>query len=285
MSLFAPGHRTCSGCGAAIAIRNILDVTGKNVVIATATGCLEVTTTPYPETSWEVPWIHCLFENAAAVASGIEAALKKKGKRDTKVIALGGDGGMVDIGLQCTSGALERGHKITVICYDNEAYMNTGIQRSGATPYGASTTTSPPGKVSIGNQTFKKDVAGIAAAHHIPYVATASISYVNDLREKVKKALEKQPSYLHLHVPCPIGWGFDSSKTVEIGRLAVETGAWMLYEIEDGVVKNVFKPGKIKPVAEYLKAQKRFKHLKEEDIKKIQDWIDNRRRELEQNII
>lgn len=284
MSLFAPGHRTCSGCGPAIAIRNILESTGKDVIIANATGCLEVTTTPYPETSWKVPWIHCLFENAAAVASGIESALKSLGNSKTKVIALGGDGGMLDIGFQCMSGALERGHKITVICYDNEAYMNTGVQRSGGTPYGANTTTSPAGKVSIGNETFKKDVAAIAAAHHIPYVATASIAYPADLKKKVKKALELQPSYLQVHAPCPVGWGFASSKTVEIGKLAVDTGAWQLFEIEHNQVKNIFRPKESKPVADYLRTQKRFKHLKDEDIAKIQTWIDEKKKQLESNI-
>ena len=284
MSLFAPGHRTCSGCGPAIAIRNILESTGKDVIIANATGCLEVTTTPYPETSWKVPWIHCLFENAAAVASGIESALKSLGNSKTKVIALGGDGGMLDIGFQCMSGALERGHKITVICYDNEAYMNTGVQRSGGTPYGANTTTSPAGKVSIGNETFKKDVAAIAAAHHIPYVATASIAYPDDLKKKVKKALELQPSYLQVHAPCPVGWGFASSKTVEIGKLAVETGAWQLFEIEHNQVTNIFKPKESKPVADYLRTQKRFKHLKDGDIAKIQTWIDEKKKQLESNI-
>jgi len=282
--LFAPGHRTCSGCGPAIAIRNILEATGKDVIIANATGCLEVTTTPYPETSWKVPWIHCLFENAAAVASGIESALRSQGNTKTKVIALGGDGGMLDIGLQCMSGALERKHNITVICYDNEAYMNTGIQRSSGTPYGARTTTSPPGKVSIGNETFKKDVAAIAAAHHIPYVATASIAYLPDLRNKVKKALELQPSYLQVHAPCPVGWGFASSKTIDIGRLAVETGAWELFEIEHNHVKNIFQPKEIKPVSEYLKTQKRFRHLKDEEIEKIQGWVDEKRKQLETNI-
>ncbi len=282
--MFAPGHRTCSGCGPAIAIRNILEATGKDIIIANATGCLEVTTTPYPETSWKVPWIHCLFENAAAVASGIESALKSCGNTKTKVIALGGDGGILDIGLQCMSGALERKHKITVICYDNEAYMNTGVQRSSGTPYGASTTTSPPGKMSIGNETFKKDVAAIAAAHHIPYVATASIAYLPDLKNKVKKALELQPSYLQVHAPCPVGWGFASSKTIDIGKLAVDTGLWELFEIEHNHVRNIFMPKEIKPVSEYLKTQKRFRHLKEEEIEKIQAWVDEKRKQLETNI-
>lgn len=273
---FAPGHRTCSGCGEAIAIRLILEATGKNVIIANATGCLEVTTTPYPETSWKVPWIHVTFENAAAVAGGIESAMRALGKTGTKVIAIGGDGGMVDIGLQCISGALERGHKITIITLDNEAYMNTGVQRSGATPFGASTTTSPAGKQSRGNDTFEKDMPAIVAAHHIPYVATASIAYPMDLQKKIKKALEKQPSYLHIHVPCPVGWGYDSSKTVEIGKRAVETGCWNLYEIEDGKMNFTFKPKDRKPVGDYLKGQKRFKHLTDADIAQIQKHVDEK---------
>lgn len=273
---FAPGHRTCSGCGEAIAIRLILEATGKNVIIANATGCLEVTTTPYPETSWKVPWIHVTFENAAAVAGGIESAMRALGKTGTKVIAIGGDGGMVDIGLQCISGALERGHKITIITLDNEAYMNTGVQRSGATPFGASTTTSPAGKQSRGNDTFEKDMPAIVAAHHIPYVATASIAYPMDLQKKIKKALEKQPSYLHVHVPCPVGWGYDSSKTIEIGKRAVETGCWNLYEIEDGKFTYTFKPKERKPVSEYLKGQKRFKHLTDADIAQIQKHVDEK---------
>lgn len=273
---FAPGHRTCSGCGEAIAIRQILEATGKNVIFANATGCLEVTTTPYPETSWKVPWIHVTFENAAAVAGGIEAAMRALGKTDTKVIAIGGDGGMVDIGFQCISGALERGHKITIITLDNEAYMNTGVQRSGATPFAASTTTSPAGKQSRGNDTFEKDMPAIVAAHHIPYVATASIAYPMDLQKKIKKALEKQPSYLHIHVPCPVGWGYDSSKTVEIAKRAVETGCWNLYEIEDGKTNFTFKPKERKPVSEYLKGQKRFKHLTDEDIAQIQKHVDEK---------
>jgi len=273
---FAPGHRTCSGCGEAIAIRLILEATGKNVIVANATGCLEVTTTPYPETSWKVPWIHVTFENAAAVAGGIESAMRALGKTDTKVIAIGGDGGMVDIGFQCISGALERGHKITIITLDNEAYMNTGVQRSGATPFCASTTTSPAGAQSKGNDTFEKDMPAIVAAHKIPYVATASIAYPMDLQKKIKKALEKQPSYLHVHVPCPVGWGYDSSKTVEIGKRAVETGCWNLYEIEDGKMSFTFKPKDRKPVGDYLKGQKRFKHLTDEDIAQIQKHVDEK---------
>lgn len=270
-SLLAPGHRTCAGCAAPLAIRNILEASGKDVIIAESTGCVEVCTTPYPETSWRVPWVHVTFENAAAVASGIEAALKAKGK-GTKVIALGGDGGLLDIGFRSISGALERGHKLTIICYDNECYANTGVQRSGSTPWGASTTTSPAGTQSIGNDRWKKDAPAIMAAHHIPYVATASIAYPEDLQKKLRKALDNQPSYIHIHSPCTVGWGFDPSKTIHVARLAVQTGLWALYEIEDGVKTHTLKP-KMMPVDEYLTLQRRFRHLKPEDIKFIQGKV------------
>ena len=274
--LLAPGHRGCAGCGATLGVRLALKVLGKNTIAVSSTGCLEVITTPYPETAWEIPWIHVAFENAAAVASGIERALKAKGKTDTTVVAFAGDGGTADIGMQALSGAMERGHNIIYICYDNEAYMNTGIQRSGATPYGASTTTSPPGKKSFGEDRPKKNMPFIMAAHGVPYVATASISYPEDFMKKVKKAKETEgPAYIHLHQPCTTGWGFDPSKTIEIGRLAVETGAWLLYEIEEGEFRITYRPIQRKPVTEYLDAQRRFKHLKEQEKAKIQEYIDN----------
>ena len=274
--LLAPGHRGCAGCGATLGVRLALKVLGKNTIAVSATGCLEVITTPYPETAWEIPWIHVAFENAAAVASGIERALKAKGKKDINVVAFAGDGGTADIGMQALSGAMERGHNIIYICYDNEAYMNTGIQRSGATPYGASTTTSPPGKKSFGEDRPKKNMPFIMAAHGVPYVATASISYPEDFMKKVKKAKETEgPAYIHLHQPCTTGWGFDPSKTIEIGRLAVETGAWLLYEIEEGEFRITYRPIQRKPVTEYLDAQRRFKHLTEQEKAKIQEYIDN----------
>lgn len=269
--LLAPGHRTCAGCGAVVAVRQLLRATGKNVVVCESTGCMEVTSTPYPETSWRVPWIHVLFENAASVASGVKEALKKQGKDDVKVIALSGDGGMVDIGFRALSGAMERGHDILFVCYDNEAYMNTGVQRSGATPFGASTTTSPCGEESTGKQEWKKNVPFIAVAHGLKYVATASIGYPEDFQNKVKKALSiKGPKYIHVHCPCPIGWGFNTAKTITYAKSAVQTGLWALYEIEDGKLKVSMKP-ELKPVKDYLKGQKRFKHLKEKDIEHIQE--------------
>lgn len=277
----APGHRGCAGCGAALVVRLALKQSGKNTVVIAATGCLEVMTTPYPETAWEVPFIHVAFENAGAVASGVERALKAQGKEDVNVIAFGGDGGSVDIGLQSISGAMERGHNLTYICYDNEAYMNTGIQRSGATPWGASTTTSPSGSVSYGEDKPKKNMPMIMAAHGIPYIATASISFPEDFMQKVKKATEtKGPAYIHINQPCTTGWGFEPAKTIEIGRLGVETGFWPLYEIENGEFRVTYRPTERKPVVEYLKSQKRFKHLGEDEVEKIQEYVDNQCEEL-----
>lgn len=279
--LLAPGHRGCAGCGASIAVRLALKALGRNTVAISATGCLEVMTTPYPETAWEIPWIHVAFENAGAVASGVEAALKIQGKDDVNIVAFGGDGGTVDIGLQSLSGAMERGHDFTYICYDNEAYMNTGIQRSGATPYGATTTTSPLGEDSFGEDKPKKNMPMIMAAHGIGYVATASISYPEDFMRKVKKAAAIDgPAYIHVNQPCTTGWGYDSSKTIEIGRLAVETGAWVLYEIEDGEFNITYRPTERKPIVEYLKAQKRFRHLDDAHVEKIQEFVDNECMEL-----
>ncbi|MCD6522347.1 MAG: pyruvate synthase subunit beta [Candidatus Diapherotrites archaeon] len=270
--LLAPGHRTCAGCGAAIAIRQMLRAAGKNTVVCEATGCMEVTSTPYPETSWRVPWIHVTFENAAAVASGVREALNRLGKEDVNVIALAGDGGTADIGFQCLSGMLERGHNVLYVMYDNEAYMNTGVQRSSSTPWGASTTTSPAGKVSHGKDEWKKNVAMIAAAHGVPYVATASIGYPEDFQNKIKKALSiKGAKFIQVHCPCPIGWGFDTSDTIKYAKLAVETGLWALYEVENGKLRITYKPSEFKPVAEYLKGQKRFRHLKDDEIAYIQE--------------
>jgi pyruvate ferredoxin oxidoreductase beta subunit len=271
----APGHRACAGCGATIGVRLALKMLGENTVAISATGCLEVVTTPYPETSWEIPWMHVAFENAAAVASGVESALKSQGNTDTTVVVFGGDGGTVDIGLQALSGAMERGHNLIYICYDNEAYMNTGIQRSGSTPYGASTTTSPHGKESFGEDRPKKNMPMIMAAHGIPYIATASISYPEDFMKKVKKASEIEgPAYIHLQQPCTTGWGYSPEKTIEVGRLAVETGSWILYEIEEGEFKVTYRPLQRRAVKEYLNAQKRFKHLTDLEKERIQSHVD-----------
>ena len=272
--LIAPGHRTCAGCGPAIATRMMLRATGKNVVLCHATGCMEVTTSQYPTTAWKVPWIHVLFENASSVASGVREALDAQGKEDVHVIAFGGDGGMADIGFRAMSGLFERGHNILVIIYDNEAYMNTGIQRSGSTPWMASTTTTPAGKVSKGKEQWKKDMIAIAVAHHVPYAATASIAFPFDLEKKIKKALTiKGPKFIQIHAPCPVGWYYASEKTVEVAKLAVDSKMWALYEVENGVKKLTYKP-KNTPIADYMKLQKRFRHLNEEDIKEYQKRID-----------
>jgi pyruvate ferredoxin oxidoreductase beta subunit len=252
----------------------------KDVIVCNATGCLEVTTTSYPNTAWQVPWIHTAFETVSATASGVEAALKKLGKK-TKVLAIAGDGGTYDIGFQGLSGMLERGHKVTQICVDNEAYMNTGIQRSGSTPHGAWTSTSPNGKASIGKTQWKKPLVDIVAAHRIPYVATASVGYPLDFIAKVKKALEKQPSFIVVHCNCPPGWKIDTEKGPKIAKMAVDSGAWPLYEIEDGKLRLTFPVKSRKPVAEYLKVQGRFKHLNEKDVADIQSHIDAYCRELE----
>ncbi|HUU75590.1 MAG TPA: pyruvate synthase subunit PorB [Methanoregulaceae archaeon] len=276
--LFESGHRACGGCAAALAAKLILEAAGEDTIVVSATGCMEVFSTPYPETAWKVPWIHSLFENNSAVASGVVASLKKQG-RSSKVIAIGGDGATFDIGMLCISGAFERGHDFTYICYDNEAYMNTGIQRSGATPYDASTTTSPAGKCSFGNPRPKKDMPMILAAHGAPYIATASIAYPADLKKKVQKAINiPGPCYIQVHAPCCTGWGFEGEKTIAIGKLAIDTGLWVNYEMENGMVTRA-KKVKRKPVEEYLKEQKRFRHLfkprtNDEEIAKIQQIAD-----------
>lgn len=268
--LLASGHTACPGCGQSLAARLVLRAAGRNVMVVNSTGCLEVFSSKYPESAWEVPWLHSLFENTSAVAAGIEAALKITGQLDrVRVIAQGGDGSTADIGLGAISGMLERGHDVLYICYDNEAYMNTGIQRSGSTPYYARTTTSPPGKVSLGNWRPKKDVPQIALAHGIPYVAVASVGYPMDLDRKVRKALSiRGPKYVQIHVPCPLGWGTAPERTIDFARLAVLTGLYPLYEVENGELRALKIPKKM-PVEEYLKEQVRFRHLfGKEDRKK-----------------
>jgi len=275
--LFKSGHTACAGCGQAIAARVVVETAGPNTIIANSTGCLEVFTTAYPETAWAVPWIHSLFENSSAVASGIEAALKYLGKKENiNVIAQGGDGGTADIGIQALSGMLERDHDILYVCYDNEAYMNTGIQRSGLTPFNTSTTTSPAGELSFGNPRPKKPLPEIALAHGIPYMAVASAGFLQDLERKVKKALSiKGAKFIQVHVPCPLGWRHETDQTFTVAKLAVETGLYPLIEFENG---KLISQKKIvpKPVEEYLKVQGRFKHLLKspEEIKKIQEIAD-----------
>ncbi|MFC1916369.1 pyruvate synthase subunit PorB [Chloroflexota bacterium] len=277
---FAPGHRACSGCGEALAVRLASKAIGNNAIIFNATGCMEVVSSPFPYTSWRTPWIHTLFENTAAVASGAEAGLKamvKKGirpEKNIKIVAMAGDGGTSDIGLQALSGALERGHDFLYICFDNEAYMNTGIQRSSATPYGASTTTSPAGKESLGQVTWKKDLPAIAVAHKIPYVATACPSYHRDLMKKVTKALEMPgPAYIHILSVCPTGWRCPTELTIKVGRLAVRTGVFPLYEVENGQYKLSLSLSQLTPVKEYLQMQGRFRHLSDDVINMIQERV------------
>ena len=279
VELLAPGHTTCAGCGVAIAIRQLSKGCPENVIVSNATSCLEVTTSSYPQTAWKVPWIHAAFETSSSVASGIEAAIRKL-RKDWKVLSIAGDGGTFDIGLQAISGTLERGQKVTHVCVDNEAYANTGVQRSGATPHLAWTTTSPPGKKSQGKPQWKKPILEILAAHRIPYAASASIAYPADLAQKMKKAFEKQPSFVHIHCPCPAGWKIPESDTVKLARLAIDTGMWALYEIEDGLLRITRRPQK-KPVQEYLNLQGRFRHLTPENIKEIQQMTDRRWEELE----
>lgn len=281
-SLLAPGHKACAGCGEALAARIIMDAAGPDIIVTAATGCLEVFSTLYPQSAWKMPWIHSLFENSSAVAAGIEVALKALGREnEAKVIAQGGDGATADIGVGCLSGMFERGHDVLYICYDNEAYMNTGIQRSGLTPFEASTTTSPSGEISWGNKTDKKPMPEIAAAHKIPYVATATVGYIKDLEKKVKKALSiKGPKYLQVHCPCPLGWAHDPSLTIKVAKMAVQTGLIPIFEMENGEITSVRKIAKKQPVEEYLKLQARFRHLfkkigGEEEIKRIQQIADN----------
>jgi len=276
---FVSGHRACSGCGEVLAMRLVCKALGRDIIIVSATGCMEIISSQLPYTSWQVPWIHTLFENTAAVASGIEAGRKALIRKGTplpkaKVVAMAGDGGTADIGIQALSGAFERGHDFLYICFDNEAYMNTGIQRSSATPFGASTTTQPAGKVSFGQATWKKNIPAIAIAHDIPYVATASPSYPFDLMDKVKRASEIEgPAYIHVLAVCPTGWRTASDLTVRLGRLAVETGVFPLYEVENGKYTLNFDLPRLRPVEDYLKPQGRFRHLTPEMIDKIQQRV------------
>lgn len=286
---FSSGHRACQGCGEVLALGMVMKAAGGDVVVANATGCMEIISSPYPQSAWMVPWLHVAFENTAAVAAGIEAgfkALYRKGRKRgqaPKVLAFAGDGATADIGLQALSGAMERGHDFTYVCLDNEAYMNTGIQRSSSTPYGANTTTSPPGKKSKGQHTWKKNVPAIAAAHNIPYVATASPAYHLDLMNKVRKAMAVQgPAYLHVYSPCPTGWRSAPDKSVTLARLAVETNVFPLYEVVYGDLTITKEIKKSKPVIEYLKMQRRFRHLTEDDVKTIQAHVDKGYKRLKQ---
>lgn len=277
---FVSGHRACAGCGEALVVRHVVKAAGPNTIVVSATGCMEVVSTPYPETAWMIPWIHGAFENNSAVASGIDAALKMQGIRGKiNLVVLGGDGATFDIGFGALSGAMERGHKFTYVCTDNEAYANTGVQRSGATPMFASTTTSPAGSKVDGKQEPKKPLPLIVASHGIKYVATVSAVNLFDLHAKVKKALATpHASFINAFSVCPVGWYTKSDAAIEISKLAINARVFPLYEIENGVLKFTQKVKKANaiPVEEYLKAQGRFKHLTPEEIAKIQEYVDAR---------
>ncbi len=261
------GHRACLGCGEALAARLMTEAAGPDVALTNATGCLEVFSTPYPESAWRVPWMHSLFENSAALAAGVEAAYKAQGRR-TKVIAMGGDGGTFDIGFQALSGLMERGQNVLYVCFDNEAYMNTGIQRSSSTPHAAVTTTSPAGKERMGKRHLKKDIISIIAAHHIPYAATTTVAYPSDLRKKVRRAMGIEgPTFLLIHSPCPLGWGHDGAQTMEVARLAVQTGLFPIIELERGQLANSMPIRNPRPVSEYLRLQNRFRHLFQDNLR------------------
>jgi pyruvate ferredoxin oxidoreductase beta subunit len=287
------GHRACQGCGEALGARYAIDAameaTNSQLIAANATGCLEVFTTPYPESSWQLPWMHSVFGNAAAVGTGIAAALKVKGRTEVRVVAQGGDGGTTDIGFACLSGMFERNDDVLYICYDNEAYMNTGVQRSSATPPAARTATTMPVGPEPGNAFGQgKYLPAIAMAHNIPYVATASVAYLRDLEAKVKRAMEfRGARYIHIYVPCPLGWGTASHDTIRIARLAHETGLFPLFEAEHGELVSTLPIRKQVPVEEYLKPQRRFAHLfgakpRVETIARIQEMADRNIRKYRQ---
>jgi pyruvate ferredoxin oxidoreductase beta subunit len=278
------GHRACQGCGEALGARYAIDAamraTNNQLIAVNATGCLEVFSTPYPETSWQIPWLHSLFGNAAAVASGVAAALRMKGNHAVRVIAQGGDGGTTDIGFGCLSGMFERNDDVLYICYDNEAYMNTGVQRSSATPPAARTaTTMAVGKEPGNVFGTGKNVPLIAMAHQIPYVATASVANLRDLEFKVTRAMGIHGArYVHIHVPCPLGWGSEPADTIKVARMAVESGLFPLFEAEHGEITGRTRIRSKVPVSEYLRLQKRFAHLfgKDQDprIAQIQAMAD-----------
>jgi pyruvate ferredoxin oxidoreductase beta subunit len=294
-SRFTAGHRVCAGCGAPASARMVLRALKPEdqAVVCCATGCMEVSTFMYPYTSWTDSFIHTAFECASATESGVEAAyrsLKKQGKlpedQVTKFITFGGDGGTYDIGIQSLSGAMERGHDMTYVCYDNGAYMNTGIQRSSATPKFADTTTTPAGKVIPGKMQSRKDLTKVMVGHHLPYVAqTVALNNFKDLYEKAEKAIYTEgPTFLNIMAPCPRGWGYNTEDLMEINKLAVETCYWPLYEVIDGKYVINYKPKNKLPIEEFLKPQKRFKHMfkpgNEWMIKEFQDEVDKRWQEL-----
>ncbi len=284
--MYVPGHRTCSGCGPALNYRLVAKAAGKDTIFVGPTGCMYVANSSYLCTPYAVSWVHAQITNGGGVASGVEAAYKilaRKGKYKgpfPNVIVMAGDGGSVDIGLQAMSALMYRAHKVLFICYDNESSANTGIQTSPTTPYGARTTFTPPGKmIPEGKKLFPKDPPQLVIGGHpaVHYVSTTSVAYPLDLMNKVRKALNQEgPTFMHMLTPCPKGWQFDERLTMEMGKLAVETGMWSLYEWEDGEYKYSHVPKKYKPVSEYMKHQGRFAHLKEEHIAKMQAFVDQK---------
>jgi len=281
------GHALCQGCGIPLVVRTVLSSIKGPVVVVNATGCLEVATTRYPTTAWNVPWIHVAFENSAAVASGIESAQKALRRRhalpdeeEITIVTFAGDGGTYDIGLQALSGALERGHRFMFVCYDNEAYMNTGIQRSGATPFGASTTTSPAGTQSFGKAQKRKDMTAVAIGHHVPYVAQGIASHWHDLSVKVERAAAVDgPSFLNVLTDCPVGWGHEPRLGNQILDTAVESLFWPLYEVNDGRYRLTYMPERPVPIEKWIETQARFAHLLRPEnrahIDEIQAQIDD----------
>jgi pyruvate ferredoxin oxidoreductase beta subunit len=278
------GHSLCQGCGIPLVVRTVLDSIPGRKVVVNATGCLEVATTRFPTTAWNVPWLHVAFENAAAVAAGVESgyrALKRRHAIDEEItfVAFAGDGGTYDIGMQALSGALERGHRFVFCCYDNEAYMNTGVQRSGATPFGASTTTSPSGSVGLGKLQERKDMTAIAVAHHVPYVAQAAASHWHDLSQKAERAgAAGGPAFLNVLSDCPVGWGHEPKDFKRVLDAAVESRFWPLYEVVDGEYRLTYEPPRRVPVEAWLRGQKRFAHLLEPEhedlVRHIQARVD-----------
>ena len=286
------GHALCQGCGIPLVVRTVLSSIKTPVVVVNATGCLEVATTRYPTTAWNVPWLHVAFENAAAVASGLESAQRALRRRNAlpqdeeiTIVTFAGDGGTYDIGLQALSGALERGHRFLFVCYDNEAYMNTGVQRSGATPFGAGTTTSPVGAQSFGKAQKRKDMTAIAVGHHVPYVAQAAASHWHDLSLKVERAVAVDgPSFLNVLTDCPLGWGHEPRFGNHILDTAVESLFWPLYEVVDGSYQLTYRPERPVPVEKWLEGQARFAHLLRPEnrvhVEQIQAQVDQEWAEL-----
>jgi pyruvate ferredoxin oxidoreductase beta subunit len=280
------GHALCQGCGVPMVVRTIVDSIETPVVVVSATGCLEVATTRFPTTAWNVPWLHVAFENAAAVASGVETAYRALAKREAlpqdgplTFVVFAGDGGTYDIGFQALSGALERGHRFIFVCYDNEAYMNTGVQRSGATPFGANTTTTPAGTASLGKAQQRKDLTAIAVAHHVPYVAQAVSAYWHDLSRKVVRAAAAEgAAFLNVLTNCPVGWGHEPRESLAIMNAAVDTCFWPLYEVVDGRYRLTYMPEQIRPIEDWLRPQTRFAHLmrpeSSEVVSQIQRQVD-----------